>query len=340
MIKDIPYYASNYVEFVQLFAKIAQTNIVDNKVVIPAAMGNGYLWACNLPNGISLLASNIQMNEDVLLKREASFHQYFILQFNECLNQDIQDNSFFVSKPVKAHNMQNNMVLLSGSHVSNNFFIPAASKLKSIKIIFEKKHLSSFMSEELIEQFLHFYFTKLIKQKTIEPLDGTYRTIMDTIIQPTITQHLKHQFLQTRVNLLLERFLSKNISKLENEEHNLDNKSLARLIKIEALLVENFSTPPPTIETLSRIACISTTKLKKEFKELYHLPIYEYYQKNRLAKAKQLLLQGQYSIKEVGAKVGYSNLGHFAAGFKKEYGILPSDVTAKDEALPIASIIK
>ena len=56
------------------------------------------------------------------------------------------------------------------------------------------------------------------------------------------------------------------------------------------------------------------------------MPIYEYYQKNRMMRAKALLQEEVYSIKHVGMMVGYSNLGHFAASFKKEFGILPSEL--------------
>ncbi len=106
-----------------------------------------------------------------------------------------------------------------------------------------------------------------------------------------------------------------------------------RLMKVEALLVKNFAAAPPTIEELARISAMSPTKLKTDFKAQYGLPIYEYYQKNRMIKAKSLLVLGKHTIREVGIMVGYSNLSHFANTFKKEFGYLPSEITAKDGVL-------
>jgi AraC-like DNA-binding protein len=40
-------------------------------------------------------------------------------------------------------------------------------------------------------------------------------------------------------------------------------------------------------------------------------------------------LDGNYTSKEVGLLIGYSNLSHFAAAFKKEYGVSPSDLLSK-----------
>ena len=106
---------------------------------------------------------------------------------------------------------------------------------------------------------------------------------------------------------------------------------------VESLLVKDFSVDPPKIKDLSRISAMSPTKLKSDFKQLYGFPIYQYFQKNRMLKAKSLLVLGKYTIKEVGIKVGYSNLSHFATAFKKAFGYLPSSIALKDGMLVYGS---
>jgi AraC-like DNA-binding protein len=71
---------------------------------------------------------------------------------------------------------------------------------------------------------------------------------------------------------------------------------------------------------------MSVSKLKSTFKKVYGTGIYEYYQKNRMLKAKAMLLTGKYNVKEVGTQLGYTNLSNFSLAFKKEFGILPSEV--------------
>jgi len=48
--------------------------------------------------------------------------------------------------------------------------------------------------------------------------------------------------------------------------------------------------------------------------------------RNRLEKAKEMLKTGNYSVKQVGYDIGFSNLSNFAKAFKKEFGILPKDI--------------
>jgi AraC-like DNA-binding protein len=97
--------------------------------------------------------------------------------------------------------------------------------------------------------------------------------------------------------------------------------------KIEGILTDNAIVIPPTIKELSRKVAMSDSKLKKIFKSVYGLPIYEYFQKHRMQKARLMLLSGNYSIKDVGYSLGYSNLSNFTLAFKKEFHKLPSEIT-------------
>jgi AraC-like DNA-binding protein len=73
------------------------------------------------------------------------------------------------------------------------------------------------------------------------------------------------------------------------------------------------------------MALMSATKLKNIFKKAFGMSMYEYYQKNRMHKAKELLCSGKYSVSQVGVMIGYRNLSNFSNAFKKEFNYLPKD---------------
>jgi AraC-like DNA-binding protein len=56
------------------------------------------------------------------------------------------------------------------------------------------------------------------------------------------------------------------------------------------------------------------------------MKLYEFYNRNRLETAKEMLKTGNYSVKQVGYNIGFSNLSNFAKAFKKEFGLLPKDM--------------
>jgi AraC-like DNA-binding protein len=45
-----------------------------------------------------------------------------------------------------------------------------------------------------------------------------------------------------------------------------------------------------------------------------------------MQKARELLLEGNRSIKSVGIELGFSNLSNFSMAFKKEFNELPSEL--------------
>ena len=101
---------------------------------------------------------------------------------------------------------------------------------------------------------------------------------------------------------MIEKFLNylyikhQEISSIEKVK--LSDDEVKRLMEVESHLVKDFSTPPPTISFLCKVAAMSATTLKNKFKKLYGNNLYEYFQKNRMQRAKALLLSHKYSIKE------------------------------------------
>lgn len=51
--------------------------------------------------------------------------------------------------------------------------------------------------------------------------------------------------------------------------------------------------------------------------------------RNRLEQAREMLKTGNYSVKQVGVNIGFSNLSNFAMAFRKEFGLLPKELLRK-----------
>lgn len=79
-----------------------------------------------------------------------------------------------------------------------------------------------------------------------------------------------------------------------------------------------------TLALLSKISCMSESKLKKVFKQYCNLSVREYIQRERMNAAEHLLIGTKLSIKEISKIVGYSNPSRFTELFKRYYGFNPS----------------
>lgn len=78
-----------------------------------------------------------------------------------------------------------------------------------------------------------------------------------------------------------------------------------------------------TIEKLSHIACMGTTKLKRCFRAYFDCTIAEYIQRVRVDQAEHLLAYTDLPVGEVARAVGYTAAGHFSELFRRTKGVLP-----------------
>jgi len=309
---------------------------VDGSIIrLPKNIGEGFAIAYNLPDDLSVIISDTLLYDDLVFHRQATASQhYFILQFNESFTKGDEHISS-ESNEHNVYNIRKNAVLLTSSLMDAKFFIPKGIRIRSVRIILGSDILNNYIGRETADKFLSNYFSMLLKNRNPELIGTDYRVLMDELIKEKIDHPLRIKFIYNRVMMMIEKLVTGFISKLENNNQfvKLKDDEINRLIKVESLLVKDYSGTPPTIAALSKIAAMSPTKLKRDFKAMYGLPIYEYYQKNRMIRARSLLLEGRYAIKEVGIMVGYSNLGHFAGSFRKEFGLLPSEVAHGDNTV-------
>ncbi len=79
-----------------------------------------------------------------------------------------------------------------------------------------------------------------------------------------------------------------------------------------------------TIQQLSRQFRISGTNLKACFRQLYGMPIHQYFLERRMARAAQLLCSTNQTVLQIAAAVGYSSVSQFGVAFKARYHVSPS----------------
>ena len=331
MVTDVEFEKPDYVEYIQQLSEIFKVRATGNHINIPAHLGTGFMWAEKLPGGISVLIIHATLHQPFTITQKGVTDNCFSLQFNEFGTVTAKGAP---NKNRQTHQQQST-VRLTHTLVPGTYFLPEGVLVKSVCMYFNKMQLSSLLGAQAVEELLTKYFPFLISNQSFEPIATDYRVSLNELLVDKIDVPLRLNFIQNRVLLLLEKFIVNLFAKGDtgNTKMKRTDDETLRLMKVEALLVNNFAVAPPTIDELSRISAMSPTKLKNDFKNLYGFPIYVYYQKNRMLKAKALLLTGKYSIKEVGVMVGYSNLSHFANTFKKEFSMLPSEVSAKDGVL-------
>ncbi|MGE8690827.1 MAG: helix-turn-helix transcriptional regulator [Achromobacter sp.] len=97
-----------------------------------------------------------------------------------------------------------------------------------------------------------------------------------------------------------------------------------RLLAARDFLLADLANPP----TLAQIAAetgLSAMRIKRGFREVFGHTVYGLFQQTRMREAQQRLRAGKVTVMEVAFDLGYSNPSHFAAAFRKEFGVGPGE---------------
>lgn len=323
---SINYNNSDYAKLVSEFAEKMGGKVKNDTLAIPGNIADGYFKSITLSNGIQCLLSNYTLNQDMYMQRNHSNREFYILRFDEIsisntLMVKIDNDYIWEGKQDRAS------VLLTSSLFDFAYLATAGTTQKSLNVLITRKWLAQYLNIESLDDVLQKYLSLKTGSYNFAPFDIEYRTLFNEVMEET-DSIMRKSITENRIMLMVEKFLNHLYQKLhqlsEIDKVKISHDEIKRLMEVESYLIKDFSTPPPPLSYLSKVAAMSTTTLKNKFKKLYGSNVYEYFQKSRMQRAKVLIMTHKYSIKEIGSQLGYSNLSNFATAFKKEFNRLPS----------------
>ena len=117
-----------------------------------------------------------------------------------------------------------------------------------------------------------------------------------------------------------------------SQNNKNQNKNYAISLKVDQLIeyMRQNINRKVTLEELSEIAGLSPFYLSRAFKEITEYPVIGYFNKMKIDKAKELLVEGNKKVKEVAYELGYANEFYFSRIFKRIEGISPSKFYSKN----------
>ncbi|NJO00900.1 MAG: helix-turn-helix transcriptional regulator [Bacteroidia bacterium] len=204
--------------------------------------------------------------------------------------------------------------------------VSATSPLECLVIVTAMRNLKNLPNQEgaLFDELLH----QLVHSQNHYVAGPNF--LMTPLMQALVKQVFHNQFsgkakmmfFRSQMTTLLAHFFGE--LSLVNEKTIPANEK-AKLLLAKEILSENLEAPP-SLSELARQIGLNTFKLKKNFKELFGVPVFKYLQHERLTKAYELLRNERVSIQEAAWHVGYDSLSSFSNAFHKKFGFRPSEI--------------
>jgi len=199
--------------------------------------------------------------------------------------------------------------------------------LQSISVFIELKKLNAL--PEVEQEIFNQYLPQLINPNAdfVEGPSLYMTPDMQNAVQKIMTTQYKGStrlmFLKSQVNELLSHFIAYIASDKVESITDLDRN---KLFQAKEIIVNNIS-KPPSLSELSKLIGLNNNKLKKNFKELFGIPVFKFLQEERLNKAHELLSsKNGMSVNETAWFVGYESLSSFSNAFQKKFGARPNEI--------------
>lgn len=295
---------------------------------VPEIVGRGYNRSMYLLPGMWLCFFDCEYHQDLIVKTPAHDHaiQMTILLSGFLYFDDVHPTmggtrSYFSGSGISPAVIGKNA---RGEHVT------------SINVEIEAQLLDSFFLED--EQYSTDVQKLLLKEEdwkfsfypTVTP---AMRSLVQQMWNPPYRGAAKRMYLQAKVFELLAMYLDL-ISADREQIHNstkLRPDTIARIHHAKEILTIQFENPPSLLELAQQVG-VSNRTLQRGFQAIFKTTVVGYLTQLRLEKAQRLLRQGNCKVADVANLVGYGHLGNFAAAFKRQFGITPSQCLAGKKA--------
>ncbi|WP_345992654.1 AraC family transcriptional regulator [Chryseobacterium sp. Chry.R1] len=189
-----------------------------------------------------------------------------------------------------------------------------------VSISISAEYLKSFLKEE--SEYFQFLFDNT-NSFLVEELmtDDILRTVNDIVKKETPATMRSYYYKIKAMELLF--YLFESLRKRENSTHQkLSRKEIQSIYQVRDKIVSSLSRPT-SIAELKQMAGMNELKLRRIFKQVFGMGIYDYYQHLRMKEAARLLRDEKLSVSETGYQMGFENLSHFSRVFEKHMGKKP-----------------
>ncbi|MDO5725976.1 MAG: AraC family transcriptional regulator [Tissierellia bacterium] len=194
-------------------------------------------------------------------------------------------------------------------------------ELKAVSIDFSSEFIEKHLKDKWPD--LNIDFSQLFKNKGNLYLPKINQ-IMYEVANFDEDAEIAKIFYESKVYEIISMMVLYLNSNKKNEQANLNLQDEIAIKEITSYIEDHYNFNIK-LSTLSKIACMSESKLKTSFKLYHNFSITEYIQRLRMQKAEHLLISTDMSIKEIAKIVGYKNPSRFSELFKRYKGLSPKD---------------
>ncbi|NNF35757.1 MAG: helix-turn-helix transcriptional regulator [Saprospiraceae bacterium] len=295
--------------------------MVGNKLFLDKYLGEGFASVEVLQEGLYYIVINATFNKSINYNRlpEVEEEHYLVII-------SLTDGPTFTHLDNEEYRFK----------ISENFnaLIVPPSILSQMKAVKDEEVLlltivvgRRWIEDNIIGNDENSYIRQLLNAGQPIPIVEQFNLNHRELIENLFYLRYKDKIQKLSSVIELISYLIDSISRKKGFKESLINSNDMKLILESCMIIEQNWKAFLSIKSLATQVKMGESSFKLKFKKVTGYSPYQFYLKIKMEKAKELLLNSNKSISEIGYICGYTNLSHFSRQFKKEFGVLPSVIT-------------
>lgn len=293
---------------------------------------------------------HLTFEEGLFLMLSDAYHKKNVA---DCMIYDDKQPAvhYFISLKVSRKKVKSNYPLVNGTSYSHNMWsICKPGGIKKIyhfkdsheqfyTLYFTQSWLDNYLNhaEDKVKDFLLDFMnsktTHMLWPRESEPGENAYSLFKDGLENSKPVAEIDQEVFRKQSLQMFEDFISSVAKGDYKSDHlKMSNEQRLKIFKAEDYLSSFYTKEFPGVEQVAEKVGISPTGLKTGFRQVYGISIFKYFRSQKMKIAQSILEQNkEIKIKTLATQMGYDNAAKFAAAFKEEMGMLPSEVGENEE---------
>lgn len=293
----------------------------NGRLEIPERFGNGYCSGYVFNEHIRLLISNYELKEEIVVENPdaGSSPKMIFFKFQHIFPRS--GSASGEALPVRVPS-----VLVATSRINTDHIIAIHSNTEVINIEVDAGYLKNQFNvpdKSVVLRSLLQNTQPLLFEQVIYP---SVQRIVDEIVLKNVDEMFKPLFLRVKAEELICNLLMELEQREELHLYALNKDDISAVYKAKESMLAHLNTPP-AISSLALGCNMSPSKLKRLFKQIFGISIFQYYQEFRMKEAARLLRDEKLSVSAAGSRLGFTNLSHFSRIFEHHIGVKPKRYT-------------
>jgi len=313
-------------------AGLLGTEPVNRSVIIPPAIGTGSVIQKELADGLVIVCWDFQLKVDVVFAKllnalendGRSLIINYLLSADDILMESPSLNCKF--------NLKGDLnILLLPDDADLNFEIRAGIHVRVVTLSLQPSWLQQEFGnvEPEFSRYLHALLHNPVPAVFVET--GTpeeFRMLAGLLARSSQIQQGMLSLKPRMMSFLADFFTRVSAAPITDltESRILHYQKMKQ---VEDILRTFIEMQLPDMATIARTVALSISTLKRHFKIVFGMGVYEYYLNLKMEHAKWLLIEKDMTVNETAALLQYENVSSFIDMFKRHHGYSPGSLRKK-----------